>query len=144
MNKSVLECILFLMQKGDRMAEILIKRIYDPFEESDGDRILVDRLWPRGISKEKAKLTYWAKDIAPSNELRKWFGHSADLFEEFKSKYLKELRSDEHKWEKVNELSQMATAKRMTLLYAAKEPMNNHARVLREELLRIIAESEKR
>lgn len=119
------------------MAEILIKRIYDLFDESDGDRILVDRLWPRGISKEKAMLTGWARDIAPSNELRKWFGHRADLFEEFKSKYLEELRSDKHKWEKLNELSQMARDKRLTLLYAAKEPVNNHACVLKEELLRI-------
>lgn len=74
------------------MKMILLKRIYEPYDKEDGYRILVDRLWPRGISKEKAHLDLWLKEIAPSTELRKWFGHKTEKWEEFKQRYMEELK----------------------------------------------------
>ncbi|WP_075983009.1 DUF488 domain-containing protein [Bacillus massilinigeriensis] len=120
------------------MGKIQIKRIYDPKVESDGYRILVDRLWPRGIKKEAAALTDWCKDVAPSHELRKEFGHQMERFEEFREKYLFELHSDPQKSLKADELCQLAAEGTVTLLYAAKNTDQNHAIVLREELLRRI------
>ena len=81
------------------MSNLIMKRIYESYDESDGCRILIDRLWPRGISKEAANLSFWLKDLAPSNELRKWFCHKPELFEEFRTRYLDELRTDEQKLE---------------------------------------------
>jgi uncharacterized protein YeaO (DUF488 family) len=121
------------------MTTIFIKRIYEPYDEADGTRILVDRIWPRGISKEKAGLTDWFKDIAPSGELRKWFCHKPELFEEFRKKYLEELRSDERKVEMVAQLSTLAQEGRVTLLYGAKDPIHNQAVVLYEEIKRKLA-----
>ena len=118
------------------MPDIFLKRIYDPYDENDGCRILIDRLWPRGIRKEDAKLTSWEKDIAPSSELRKWFCHKPELFAEFRMKYLEELRSDEQKSQKLDEICQLAKEQQVTLLYGAKDPVYNHARVLKEELER--------
>jgi uncharacterized protein YeaO (DUF488 family) len=120
------------------MVNIQIKRIYDPKEDSDGYRILVDRLWPRGIKKEAAALADWCKDVAPSHELRKEFGHQMERFEEFREKYLFELHTDSQKSQKVDELCQLAKMNTVTLLYAAKNTENNQAVVLREELLRRI------
>jgi uncharacterized protein YeaO (DUF488 family) len=119
------------------MANIVMKRIYEPYEEMDGCRILIDRLWPRGISKEAAKLSYWLKDLAPSNELRKWFCHKPELFEEFRRRYLDELRTDEQKLEYIGQIIEMRTKGNVTLLYGAKDPVHNHALVLMEELDRI-------
>lgn len=116
------------------MAAIFIKRIYDPFEEDDGFRVLIDRLWPRGIKKEAARLSAWEKDIAPSSELRKAFNHKPELFNEFREKYLIELRTQEDKIRKIEELASISKEKKVTLLYAAKDPIHNHARVLCEEL----------
>lgn len=124
------------------MAEIFLKRIYEPYEKADGDRILIDRLWPRGISKEEAKLTEWAKDIAPSSELRKWFCHKEELFEEFKMRYLDELRTDKQKSEKVTELCHRSKNQTLTLIYAAKDPVHNHARVLWEEMQRRLKQND--
>ncbi|MED4225209.1 DUF488 domain-containing protein [Neobacillus cucumis] len=118
------------------MCNIFLKRVYEPYDEMDGCRILVDRLWPRGISKDAAKLNYWFKEVAPSNELRKSFCHIPELFEEFRSRYLEELRSDEKKRDLVGQILQLAAEGRVTLLYGAKEPIYNHARVLVEELNR--------
>ncbi|WP_428908195.1 DUF488 domain-containing protein [Niallia sp. Krafla_26] len=123
------------------MDRLLLKRIYEPYDEMDGERILIDRLWPRGISKEDAKLTTWAKDIAPSSELRKWFCHKPELFEEFKQKYIAELRHDGQKSRLLSQLCQLAEKKRITLLYGAKDPVYNHAVVLKEEIIRKMAES---
>jgi uncharacterized protein YeaO (DUF488 family) len=114
-----------------------LKRIYEPYDESDGFRILVDRIWPRGISKEAAKLTAWHKDVAPSPELRKWFCHKPELFEEFRTKYIEELRTDEQKQSIINDLISMRSKGKVTLLYGAKDPVYNHAIVLQEELNRI-------
>lgn len=106
---------------------VTIKRVYDPAEPSDGYRILVDRLWPRGISKEQAALDMWLKDIAPSPELRTWFDHDPERFAEFTAKYEQELAHNPA----VNELHQMLQDNQtVTLLYAAHDPEVNHAKVL--------------
>jgi uncharacterized protein YeaO (DUF488 family) len=116
------------------MTSISIKRIYEPAEENDGYRILVDRVWPRGISKEKAKLTSWLKELAPSSELRKWFCHKPELFEEFRQKYIAELQNDIEKMEMVEQLIEMVHKGKVTLLYGAKDQIHNQAVVLKEEL----------
>jgi uncharacterized protein YeaO (DUF488 family) len=119
------------------MSEIVVKRIYDEVHLSDGNRVLVDRLWPRGMSKEKANIKLWAKDVAPSTELRKWFGHRPERYEEFKERYLNELRTDEGKYAQLVELNRLAREDILTLLYGAKDTINNHAQVLKEELDRL-------
>lgn len=121
------------------MNGIFLKRIYDPADESDGARILVDRVWPRGISKDKAGLTQWFKEIAPSSELRKWFCHKPELFEGFREKYLEELRTDEKKVDLMKQLAVLAGKERVTLLYGAKDSVHNQAVVLHEELNRRLA-----
>ncbi len=117
------------------MNNIILKRVYDPYDESDGSRILIDRLWPRGISKEGARLTGWFKEVAPSNELRKWFCHKPELFEEFRTRYLDELRTDEQKLQLIQQILDLAEKGNVTLLYGAKDPVYNHANILLEELL---------
>src|SRR4051794_23310280 len=104
-----------------------MKRVYESYDEMDGCRILIDRLWPRGISKDVAKLSFWFKDLAPSNELRKWFCHKPELFEEFRRRYLDELRSDEQKLEYIQKIIETADQGPVTLLYGAKDPVHNHA-----------------
>ena len=111
---------------------INLKRIYEDFEESDGFRILIDRLWPRGLSKENAKIDLWLKEIAPSESLRKWFGHDPVKWEEFKEKYIAELKSRQEQIEEVKALAK--THKVITLLYAAKDENHNNAVVLKEVL----------
>jgi len=108
-----------------------IKRIYDQSAPTDGKRILVDRLWPRGIRKDEAKLNEWLKDIAPSNELRKWFSHDPSKWLEFQNRYQKELKS---KSELVEKLKREAKTNIITLLYAAKDAEHNNAVVLKELL----------
>jgi len=108
-----------------------IKRIYEDPTDEDGYRVLVDRLWPRGVSKEDAKLDEWMKEITPSPELRKWFDHDPDKFEEFKKRYENELAA---KHELVVKLLDMAENQNITLLYAAKDESHNHAIVLKEFL----------
>ncbi len=104
-----------------------IKRIYEPVEDSDGKRVLVDRLWPRGMTKEKAALTLWLKDIAPSAALRKWSHGDPDQWEEFRRRYRAELDQNEAS---VQQLLDLAAAGPVTLLYAAHDPARNHAVVL--------------
>lgn len=113
------------------MKTIRIKRIYDEQAEDDGYRILVDRIWPRGVSKEKANLDEWNKDIAPSTELRKWFDHKEERFEEFTLKYRNELKEKEAQ---LNELRKIANSEPISLLYAAKSPILNNAIVLKDVL----------
>lgn len=122
------------------MGDFFLKRVYEPYDESDGFRILVDRVWPRGISKEAAKLTAWQKEVAPSPELRKWFCHKPELFEEFRTKYIEELRTDELKQKIIEDIIIMTSKGKVTLLYGAKDPVYNHAIVLQEELNKIINE----
>lgn len=102
--------------------EVKIKRVYEPPSDEDGFRILVDRLWPRGLSKKKAKIDLWLKDIAPSDELRKWFNHDPTKWEEFKMRYFEELNKNP-KLRPVIELLKKGV--NVTLLYAAKSPYNN-------------------
>ncbi|KAA3641438.1 MAG: DUF488 domain-containing protein [Proteobacteria bacterium] len=111
--------------------DIVIKRIYEDAANRDGHRVLVDRLWPRGVSKDVAKLDDWCKDLAPSDDLRKWFDHDPDKFEEFAQKYKKELQGCEAK---LDELLDIAKNKRVTLLYGAKDEQHNQAVVLRQVL----------
>ena len=108
-----------------------IKIAYETPSKTDGERILVDRLWPRGLTKEKADIDIWLKDIAPSTALRKWFGHDPKKWTEFRKKYLQELKDNE---EQVSMLKERVTKGAVTLVYGAKDEDNNEARVL-EELL---------
>ena len=105
---------------------VKLKRIYEPAVPADGTRILVDRLWPRGISKARAKLAFWMKDIAPTPKLRVWFGHRPERFKEFGRRYKKELAGNPA----VGELRKLARRERVTLLYGAHDPLINHAAVL--------------
>ncbi len=109
--------------------KIQIKRVYENPDEKDGFRILVDRLWPRGMTKEKAGIDLWLKDIAPSTELRKWFDHDHEKWKEFQKKYLKELKDNK---EAVNELKEHLKKGRVTLLYSAKDQEHNEAEVLKK------------
>ena len=115
------------------MEDIKLKRIYDEPSGDDGYRILVDRLWPRGVSKEDAKLNEWDKEIAPSSELRKWFDHDEERFNEFSKRYSEELKDKENDLDK---LRRIAKKKTLTLLYAAKNPEINQAVVLKDVLLK--------
>ena|SRR5579872_4944961 len=112
------------------MPPIAIKRIYEPPSPADGRRVLVDRLWPRGVSKAKAKLDAWMKDAAPSPELRRWFDHRAERWPEFRRRYIDELKSNPA----IETLREMASAGPVTLLYAARDTAHNEAVVLAERL----------
>lgn len=110
---------------------VQIKRVYEDFSESDGYRILVDRLWPRGLSKDKAHVDEWLKDIAPSETLRKWFHHEDGKFAAFRTRYLAELKE---KKDLLEGIRQRAEHHRVTLLYGAKDTVHNQAQVLLEVL----------
>jgi uncharacterized protein YeaO (DUF488 family) len=109
----------------------LLKRVYDPCSPEDGARILVDRLWPRGITKDAARIDLWLKEIAPSPELRKDFCHDPAKWEAFRSMYLEELAGNSVPVETLMERARNGT---VTLVYGAKDPFYNHARVLKEFL----------
>ncbi len=106
---------------------IQCKRIYLPAEDTDGYRVLVDRLWPRGIRKEDAKVDLWAKQLAPSTELRKWFGHIPERFEEFSKRYIDELKANPETQQIIEDIRKHDI---VTLLYAAKDEEHNNAAVL--------------
>jgi uncharacterized protein YeaO (DUF488 family) len=110
-----------------------LKRAYEPPEASDGYRVLIDRLWPRGVSKEEAQLDEWARELAPSSELRRWFGHDPAKFDEFRRRYRLEL--DAHD-EKLRDLRRRARTGRLTLVYGARDSEHNDAVVLAEMLRR--------
>ncbi len=107
---------------------ITIKRVYEPASKADGFRILVDRLWPRGLTKERAKVDLWLKEVAPSDALRKWFGHDADKWKQFEKKYLAELKG------KKQLLRELKRSERehgtVTLLYGRNDPVQNQAVIL--------------
>ena len=109
--------------------DLRIKRIYDAAAQSDGFRILVDRLWPRGISKKRAKLADWMPDLAPSTELRKWFGHDPEHWNEFRQRYWAELA---RKPSLINSVRERSLKELVTLLYAARDATYNHALVLKQ------------
>ncbi len=110
---------------------VSVKRIYDQPGPDDGARLLVDRLWPRGVAKQTAKLDGWYKDAAPSNELRKWFGHDPERWPEFKRRYFVELERNPASWQDV---LRAAASGRVTLLYGAQDREHNNAVALREYL----------
>ena len=110
--------------------KIQIRRIYETARGHDGTRILVDRIWPRGISKDKARLDAWWKDIAPSGELRKWVHHDMDRWEEFKDLYKQELRKNRNKLDEL--LDGVDPGKTLTLLYGSRDQQKNHAQILKE------------
>lgn len=110
---------------------IQIKRVYENSEPSEGKRILIDRLWPRGLTKEKAKVELWIKDIAPSTELRKWFNHEPAKWPEFQKRYRRELDDNQ---EAVSKLRKEAKEGSVTLVYGAKDQLHNDAVVLKAYL----------
>lgn len=120
-------------QRNRGVMEVQIKRVYEEPSADDGYRILVDRLWPRGIRKEALAMDEWAKSLAPSTEARKAFAHKAENFPSFKGRYLQELDTSDEAAQEVEHLRQLGPAK-ITLLYAAKDPQVNHAVVLRSWL----------
>lgn len=113
------------------MTGFKIKRIYESPVKTDGYRILVDRLWPRGIKKEAAELDEWNKEIAPTADLRKWFDHKSAHFEAFSAQYREELKT---KTPELDRLRNLARKKTVTLLYAAKDKQVNHAVILKDIL----------
>ncbi|MGO9802077.1 MAG: DUF488 domain-containing protein [Steroidobacteraceae bacterium] len=131
-------CYLHELEPGAPPAggEVRIKRIYEPADAVDGYRALIDRLWPRGISRRRAALDAWLTELAPSNALRIWYGHDPKRWTEFGRRYRTELRSQRAA---LDVLRTRATAGRVTLLYASREPRINHAVVLRQVLLKTAA-----
>ena len=113
------------------MTSLWLRRAYDTPGRSDGQRVLVDRLWPRGVSKDALKLNDWAKDIAPSEALRDWFGHDAARWDEFRRRYAKELDANP---EAVQALRDRLAKGRVTLVYAARDTVHNNAVALKAYL----------
>lgn len=109
---------------------VWVKRAYESPEKADGERILVDRLWPRGLAKAKAKIDVWLKDVAPSTELRQWFGHDPEKWSEFKKRYRAELKDSEA----LAELQTLARKGDITLVYGARDESHNQALVLKQML----------
>ena len=111
---------------------VALKRAYEAASDSDGTRVLVDRLWPRGVTKAKARIDVWLKDVAPSTQLRKWFGHDPGKWTEFQRRYRAELKGSEA----LAELRKLAREGRVTLVYGAKDEEHNDAVVLAKLLRR--------
>ncbi len=110
--------------------DIKVKRVYEPASPGDGKRVLVERLWPRGMKREDLKIDSWEKEVAPSSELRKWFAHDPAKWEEFKLKYWEELKGNP----KIEELREWARRGTLTLLFSAKDKERNSAQALKEYL----------
>ena len=113
--------------------DVRLKRAYDTAEAADGFRVLVDRLWPRGVSRERAKLDGWEKELPPSTELRQWFGHDPSRFEEFRRRYIEELRDQRPRLAALRRRARKGT---LTLVYSAHDTEHNDAVVLAEVLRR--------
>ena len=122
------------------MGQVDIKRVYEQAADEDGIRVLVDRLWPRGVSKERAALSGWLKDVAPSPDLRRWWHHDPDRFEDFARRYRTEL-DDNPALEDL--LSIVREHDRTTLVYAAKDPAVNHALILRDYIRQALKKEDK-
>ena len=116
--------------------EVALKRVYEPAEAEDGTRVLVDRLWPRGLSKERAHVDVWLKDVAPGNELRRWFGHDPSKFAEFQQRYKAELAS-ESAAAALSRLRDLIKHGPVTLVFAAHDTEHNNAVVLRDILMHL-------
>lgn len=115
-----------------KAGNIKLKRAYDPPSADDGTRILVDRLWPRGLAKSDAALDLWEKELAPSAELRQWFGHDPARWEEFQRRYAEEIRAHTEALDRIRALARKGT---VTLVYAARDELHNDAVALRQTLL---------
>lgn len=120
------------MATSTKQLDIRLKRAYERPSATDGTRILIDRLWPRGVTKEEAAIDQWFHDVAPSHELRRWFGHDVSRWEEFQRRYMAEL---EHHSGKVEELLQLARKGPVTLVFGARDAEHNDAVVLKQALL---------
>jgi uncharacterized protein YeaO (DUF488 family) len=114
---------------------IQVKRVYEPAEADDGVRVLVDRLWPRGLSKEKARVDEWLKELGPSTALRKWFNHDPGRWDEFRTRYRAELASPEQR-QRLDHLRALARQKTVSVLYGARDSEHNEAVVIAEEVTR--------
>jgi uncharacterized protein YeaO (DUF488 family) len=114
------------------MPDVRLKRVYEPASADDGARVLVERLWPRGVSKAEAALAAWERDVAPSPELRKWYGHDPSRWEEFRARYRAELAGNAPGVERLRALARDGV---LTLVFAARDPGHSSAAVLREVLL---------
>ncbi|MGE5247346.1 MAG: DUF488 domain-containing protein [Verrucomicrobiota bacterium] len=110
---------------------ITLKRVYDPPSDDDGERILVDRLWPRGVKKAEARLSCWMKEVAPTPALREWFGHDPSRWEEFRRRYAEELRSPD-KQALLKDIALKGRHGVVTLVFGARDPEHNHALVLKQ------------
>jgi uncharacterized protein YeaO (DUF488 family) len=109
--------------------DVRAKRVYDPAEPGDGYRLLIDHVWPRGVSRERANLDAWARELAPSDELRRWFDHVPERFDQFRSRYRDELKAH---GELLDQLRQRARGEPVTIVYAARDRKHNNAVVLAE------------
>jgi uncharacterized protein YeaO (DUF488 family) len=127
------------MSETIKSADVRLKRAYDPASPEDGRRILVDRLWPRGLSKGEADLDEWLKDLAPSTELRKWFGHDSARWAGFRRRYAREIHGHP---EPLAHLRRLAREGRLTLVYSARDELHNDAVVLRRVLLGDLSDTE--
>jgi uncharacterized protein YeaO (DUF488 family) len=114
---------------------VLVRRVYEEPQAGDGTRVLVDRLWPRGLSRAKAALDEWCKNVGPSDELRKWYGHDPDRFAEFSRRYRRELKDPEHAQE-LGHLRDLSSKEQLTLLTATRQPEISEAAVLAAMLRR--------
>jgi uncharacterized protein YeaO (DUF488 family) len=112
---------------------IQIKRVYDPINNSDGTRLLVERLWPRGVKKASLEIKAWLKDVAPSGELRKWFSHDPAKWNEFRNRYFMELETNPDAWQPIIEAARHGT---VTLIYSSHDTEHNNAVALEEFLMR--------
>jgi uncharacterized protein YeaO (DUF488 family) len=130
-RKSLLRQLENYVKRSKGQPIIQIKRVHEPPSKDDGVRVLVDRLWPRGIAKEAAKVNEWFKDLAPSTPLRKWFGHDPARWEEFQRRYRDELNAQPDRIAALLDLAQEST---LTLVYAAKDEQHNNAAALRNYL----------
>jgi uncharacterized protein YeaO (DUF488 family) len=120
--------------------DVRLKRAYEPASAEDGYRVLVDRLWPRGVSKKQAKLDEWDQELAPSSQLREWFGHEPDRFPEFRRRYIDELRANRPS---LRQLRRRARTGTLTLVYSAHDSEHNDAVVLAEVLRRGLPKSDR-
>jgi uncharacterized protein YeaO (DUF488 family) len=111
--------------------DVRVKRVYDEADPDDGYRVLADRVWPRGVSRQRAQVAEWMRDLAPTDELRRWFGHVPERFEQFRSRYRRELEAHH---ERLEELRARARSGRVTIVYAARDREHNNAVVLAELL----------
>lgn len=123
------------MHRQDPHRGVPVKRAYEPAKSSDGYRVLVERLWPRGLRKEDAHFDAWMKDVAPSSQLRTWFGHDPALWREFRARYRRELRAEKAR-AALDALARRAILRRVTLVYSSRDEEHNSALVLREEVER--------